>query len=360
MVSKQSTSHWSSSLWRSKRRRIFSVIVALLLGLVVLGELSGWPFLRIQFAHQLSKLTASTVSLDGNFRAQLLIQPGIAVERVSVGSNPEVKVPHFLQAERLVVLWSWRDLWRSSQGEPLRLKHLEADQIDVYLVRLTNGNTSWAPARSESAGNDASRELSQVETLLLRAGTVVYRHEPLNVDIQVRIAQSTKLNSPLPWRATVNGSYRGVVVNLAAQAGSNLPLLLQTEGNAALTPLRLTGRVGSTQLDFDGATGALWAGQDMRGNLTLRGASLRANGAPLGITLPDTPPYGMRGRIALKGAIWSLVTDDTTVGSSALTAALQYDTATKPPHAGRSCGWTATSLRRFSAIDRCRPATARR
>ena len=36
-------------------------------------------------------------------------------------------------------------------------------------------------------------------------------------------------------------------------------------------------------------------------------------------------------RIARQGAVWSLVADDATVGSSELTAAVQFDTATHPP-----------------------------
>ncbi|OLP07768.1 AsmA family protein [Rhodoferax antarcticus] len=329
----------SRSLPRSKPLRIFSITAAVLLGLVALGELAGWPFLRAPLAQQLSKLTDSSVSLQGDFRAQLLIQPGIAVDSVTMGSASAVKVPHLLQAEGFVVRWRWSDLWRSRQGAPVRLKRVEADQIDAHLVRLANGNASWARARSESDVEDSATVLPQIETLVLNAGTIVYRDEPLNIDLQVRITQSSEPDTPLPWRATASGRYQGAAVKLEAQAGPNLPLLMQTEDNSALTPLRLSGGVGSTQLDFDGATGALWAGQVMRGTLTLRGASLGTSGKPLGLALPDTPAYRMRGRIAREGKVWSLVTDDATVGSSSLTAAMQYNTATIPPTlAGRVGG----------------------
>lgn len=100
---------------------------------------------------------------------------------------------------------------------------------------------------------------------MLRSGDIVYRDEMLNIALKAHIAQSTESDNPLPWRATAAGEYRGAVVNLEAQAGADLPLLMQTEESPTLTPLRLSGRVGSTRLDFDGATGALWAGQDLRG-----------------------------------------------------------------------------------------------
>lgn len=330
---------FARSLPRSKPLRIFSITAAVLLGLVALGELAGWPFLRAPLAQQLSKLTGSSVSLQGDFRAQLLIQPGVAVDSVTMGSASAVEVPHLLQAEGFLVQWRWSDLWRSRQGAQLRLKRVEADKIDAHLVRLANGNASWARARSESDVEDSATELPQIETLALHAGTIVYRDAPLNVDLQARITQSTVPDTPLPWRATASGRYQGAAVELVAQAGPNLPLLMQTEDDAALTPLRLSGVVGSTEVDFDGATGALWAGQGMRGKLTLRGTSLHTSGKPLGLTLPDTPPYRMRGRIAREGNVWSLVTDDATVGSSSLTAAMQYNMASTPPTlAGRVGG----------------------
>lgn len=328
---------FSPSLWRSTPLRFAGIAAAVLLGLLALGDLAGWPFLRTPLAQQLSKLTGYPVSLEGHFRAQLLVQPGLRVERVTVGSGSEVAVPHLLQAEGLNLRWRWSDLWHSRQGAPLRFKRLQADQIDAHLVRLANGNASWAIARAEPHENAESREkntateLPQIDTLVLRAGTIVYRDEPLNINLQARITQSTEPDTALPWRATASGHYRSAQVDLQAQAGPDLPLLMQTDVKAALTPLRLSGRIGSTQLDFDGATGALWAGQSMRGQLTLRGASLHTSGAPLGLTLPDTPAYRMRGRIARTGAVWSLVTDDATVGSSELTAAMQFDTATQPP-----------------------------
>ncbi len=321
----------SSPLWRSKWVRIVGLGAGVLLGLLALGELTGWPFLRSPLTQQLSKLTGSTASLEGDFRVQLLFRPGIAIERLTLGSRSEMKVPHLLQAEGFVVRWRWSDLWRTRQGTPLRLKRLEANQIDAHLVRLANGDASWATAQAKATSQENSTELPQIETLVLRSGDIVYRDEMLNIALKAHIAQSTESDSPLPWRATAAGDYRGAVVNLEAQAGADLPLLMQTEESTTLTPLRLSGRVGSTRLDFDGATGALWAGQDLRGTLTVRGASLRTSGKPLGLTLPNSPPFRLRGVIARVGPVWSLVTQDATVGSSALTAAMQYDTRTRPP-----------------------------
>ena len=303
---------------------------ALLLALVALGELAGWPFLRKPLAHQLSQATGNSVQFEGRFRTQLLFRPGVSVEHATLGAGSAVEVPHLLQADGLDVRWRWADLWRSRQGASLRLKSLSADRIDAHLVRLANGDASWATAKP-TAEQDAASELPQIDTLLLREGRVVYRDETLNINLLVRVAQSTEPDTSHPWRATASGRYHGAPVDLNAQAGADLPLRMESSDTTALTPFRLSGRVGNTQLDFDGATGALWAGDGMRGALSVRGASLRTSGQPLGITLPDTPPFRLRGQIARQGAVWSVVTQDTVVGTSELTAALQFDTNTDPP-----------------------------
>ena len=320
-----------SPLWRSKPLRLLGLSTGVVLGLVALGELAGWPFLRAPLVQQLSKFTGSTASLEGDFRVQLLFRPGIAVDRVTLGSRSEIKVPHLLQAEGFVMRWRWSDVWRLSQGAPLRLKRLEANQIDAHLVRLANGDASWSAEQPNAQSKDKSTALPQIETLVLRSGDIVYRDETLNIKLKAHIAQSTEPDTLLPWRATATGDYRGAAVNLEVQAGADLPLLMSTQESTVLTPLRLSGKVGSTRLDFDGATGALWDGQDLRGSLTVRGASLRTSGKPLGLTLPNSPPYRVQGVIARVGPVWSLVTQDATVGSSALTAAMQYDPRTTPP-----------------------------
>ena len=314
------------------RLRKLGIAIAVVLGALALGELAGWPFLRAPLQQLLEKRSAATVALEGRFRAHLFINPGIAVERATIGPLASVDVPYLFRAEGLVLKWRWVDLWRARDGSTLRFKSLQADLIDAHLVRLSNGDMSWAADRSESGGKMKYAEPPQFEHLLLHSGEVVYRDEPLDIDLTIHISQSIEPDTPLPWRAQASGRYHGAKVELSAQAGAGLPLLAYAQIEPAVTPLQLSGQVGSTTLEFDGTTSALWVGPGgMRGNFSLRGASLRTSGRPLGLTLPDTPPYQLHGEIAGDGKVWSLQTDDITVGSSALTAAMEFDTSTQPP-----------------------------
>jgi AsmA family protein len=337
---------------RSAGRRALiagGALVGLVLTAVALGELVGWPFLKGPLEHQIRSRAGVDIALDGRFHTRLLVQPMMRVERIVVGAGGGVEVPHLLAADNLAVRWRWGDLWRASQGAALRVRSLQADRIDAHAVRLASGAASWdIVPRDPDAPHPADTSptpMPEIERLVLREGEIAFRDEMLDVEVNAAIRRSTDPNEPMPWQATATGRYRGAPIALQAQASNDLPLLLQTGGEETpLLPLQLSGRIGSTELRFEGAAGALWAGQGLVGQLDISGDSLQASAAPLGVTLPDTPPFKLSARVARQGATWSVESDSATVGSSSLTAQLQFQTDTQPPRLTGELGGTRLAL----------------
>ena len=318
-----------------------------LLGLVALGELSGWPFLRAPLQAGINRVTAVPVALDGRFRARLIVSPHLAVERITVGAGGGVDVPHLLKAGNFDLRWRWGDVWRASQGGPLRLAALRADSLDAHAVRLKSGAASWdvlpqSEARTEPASEPGA--LPQIDELTVREGDIEFKDAALDIELKAHIAQDAEANPRLPWQAEASGSYRGAPIALKVAAGADLPLLIDASQNRPLTPLTAKGRIGSTRFDFDGATGALWAGRGVDGRLKISGDSLQASAAPLGLTLPDTPPFSVDAQIVRQGAKWFVVTDSAKVGSSALTASMQFDTGAQPPRLSGRLGGKRLAL----------------
>ena len=306
-----------------------------LVGAVALGELVGWPFLKGPLEQQIRSRTGVDIALNGRFRTRLLVNPMMSVERITLGAGGGVNVPHLLVANHLAVQWRWGDLWRANQGAALRVKSLQADTVDAHAVRLKSGAASWdivprnpdVPTPTEAS----PAPLPEIERLVVREGQIEFRDETLDVEVNATIRRSAEAGDALPWQATVEGRYRGAPIQLQAKASADLPLLLKTDTNPPLTPLQIKGRIGSTQLAFDGAAGALWAGQGVKGQLKISGDSLQASAAPLGVILPDTPPYKINAQVVRKGATWSVQSDEATVGSSSLTAKLNFQTDAQPP-----------------------------
>ena len=319
-----------------------------LVGAVALGELTGWPFLQAPLERQIRSRTGVDIQLDGRFGMRLLVNPMMSVEKITLGAGGGVEVPHLMVADNLTVQWRWGDLWRAGRGETLRVKSFQADGIDAHAVRLKSGATSWdiLPRSREAPTppNGSLPTLPEFERLVLREGKIEFRDETLDLEVNATIQRNTKAGETLPWQASAQGSYQGARIELKAKAGTDLPLLLQTDNDPPLTPLQLRGRMGSTMLAFDGAAGALWAGQGFIGQLKLSGDSLQASAAPLGVTLPETPPYKLHARVERQGATWSVVSEEATVGSSLLTANLKFQTDAQPPRLTGDLGGTRLAL----------------
>jgi uncharacterized protein involved in outer membrane biogenesis len=80
------------------------------------------------------------------------------------------------------------------------------------------------------------------------------------------------------------------------------------------------------------------------GPLFSGGRSLEPRAAPLGVTLPETPPYRLDARVVRQGNTWSVVSDEATVGSSSLTANLQFQADAQPPRLTGDLGGARLAL----------------
>src|SRR5262245_29291332 len=111
-----------------------AVLVLLLAGLWAC-EASGWRFLRQPLQDGLARVTDVPVRVAGHFRAHLLWNPRLEVGQLTVGAPDDVPVPHLLDGRNLVLEWRWSDLWRWRGGDVLRLRRLQAEALDVHLMR---------------------------------------------------------------------------------------------------------------------------------------------------------------------------------------------------------------------------------
>jgi uncharacterized protein involved in outer membrane biogenesis len=132
---------------------------------------------------------------------------------------------------------------------------------------------------------------------------------------------------------SVEGTYRTLPLALKLQSGGALPLLQDAQADAPDidVPLRIEGRAGSATLLFDGRAGALLGDRRLQGALRLRGPSLAQVGAPLGLTLPQTPPFDLRAQLGHAAGVWHLQAERAAIGSSLLNGDFRLDTRVEPP-----------------------------
>jgi uncharacterized protein involved in outer membrane biogenesis len=324
------TPRWRRPVW------VAGGLAGLLVLGVVVGEMTGWPVLRQPMERAMSNAAGVPVVLQGDVQLHLIWRPRLAVGRLQIASDERFQVPHLLDAQGVELAWTWGDVWRWRQGQGLRVHRLQADELDAQLVRLKDGSANWqlgAPQPEEKP--DAVASLPRFGTLLMKKGRIDWNDAVQDVDLQVAVQGSegeTVAGADAGYVARFSGRYQALPLKLDVRAGSTLPLLQDAEGAAAApwVPLRVEGSVGTSRLLFDGQAAALLGSPRLQGEIRFKGRSLAAVGDPLGITLPQTPPFDLRGTLDHEAGAWRLKARTAVIGSSQLAGDLLFDQREKP------------------------------
>ncbi|MDP2263864.1 MAG: AsmA family protein [Hydrogenophaga sp.] len=305
---------------------------------LLLCELAGWPFLRGPLQNAVARGSGLSTTLEGDFRLRLLRPPVLRVGHLRMAAAEGFDVPHLLDARDIELKWRWGDLRRWRQGGQLRVRSLEAAELDAHLVRTEDGRATWLGEREQpEEERTGARELPRIGRLVVGQGTIGWVDQPLDVALGVRLEgrEGASLEAgEAGYVALIEGRYRALPMKLEARAGSTLPLLNEDDasaGRAPWVPLRVEGTVASSRILFDGRAAALLGAPRWEGGLHFRGPSLAQVGQPLGVTLPQTPPFDLRGRIAQEGGEWRLQVERATIGSSELAGDLRYFQRENPP-----------------------------
>lgn len=336
----------SLAAWRRLPRSLrWSLPVMLILALVLgLAEWNGWRFLRAPIEQRLSAAVGAPVRIDEGFELRLLRpRPQVFAPRVEIDSREGFGVDHLLLATELRIVADWRELWRwRMRDEALRLPSIAAGTLDARLVRLDDGSANWRADRRDVAASapDArplARRLPRPGLIDVPDGRITIVDRPLRTELLIELqssAESVHTRAPRgsagpAFGARITGRYRELPLRLEAQFA---PVFEGTQADAApQLVLRLEGEVGRSKLRFDGALAPLSAGRVLHGEASVSGPSLAAVGAPLGLTLPTTPPFEVAGRLQRDGDVWHFEVRQAKVGSSSLAGDFRFDTGPEPP-----------------------------
>jgi AsmA family protein len=315
-----------------------AAVAAVLVLVAVAGELSGWRVLRKPLQNAIEKTAGVPVQFSGTFDASLFWGPRLSVERITIGAAGGLQAPHLLDGRNVALEWSWGALWRWRGGEPLRLRSLQAGALDLQLWRAADGRATWQLGREKKQPkpDDEQDDLPRIGLLAVNDGRIVVddrvTNTQLKIALQGREQEGAAAQRGSGYQATVSGRYRAMPLNLQLQSGSALPLLQEAEDNTQhpSSSLTIKGEVGAARVSFDGRASSLLGARQFDGAIFFAGPSLAKVAAPFGVTLPQTPPFELRGRLAHEAGVWRLVAERATIGASRLGGDFRYDTRSKP------------------------------
>lgn len=365
---------------------------------VGIGEALGWPFLRGPVQRLAERNTGVRIDVGEQFKLRLIFSPGLQVDRLSIGAAPGFDVPHLVAGRELDVGWRWSEVrrWRRGEG-PLHLRRLHAAHLDAHLLRDASGRATWEigarkPADRPDAPADA---LPRVDSLQVATGRIVVDDRPTQTDLRVTMeslaaagdtaagvsaaqaasAPSSAADRAMPaspsartrtgYQAHVTGRHRGVPLDLRITAGALLPLAgdsaagadSETNGGSGAVPLHVEGQAGQARVLFDGQAAALLGARRLDGMLHLRGPSLARVGEPLGLTLPETAPFDLAGRLAHDGGVWRLVAERFALGRTRLAGDFVLDGNRRPRHLSGKLTGSVLALADLGPAIGAAPAT---
>jgi uncharacterized protein involved in outer membrane biogenesis len=294
-----------------------AALVAVVLALGA-AELSGWRFLQAPLQRALSSAAGVPVQLQGDFRARLLWHPQIEVDHLLIAAANGTAAPHLLDAQHARLEWRWLDIWRWRLGGVLRVEALVVESLDAWLVRDAEGRASWQLGAPQQPA--VQPDLPRFGRLELQRGTLLVDDRVTATKLKVEVANA----SPTRVHLTAGGSYHQFTVQAQVDADGPLPLLSGDDPKARVRVVADIG-VGRARIAFDGQASALLGDRLLDGQLHVRGPSLASVGEPLHLTLPNTAPFDLQGRIGHRAGIWTLRADSATIGKSRLEGDFVFD-----------------------------------
>ena len=388
--------------WRNAGLGALGVLAALIVAVGVC-EFIEWPFLRHPLEAKLARILDRPVAFGDQFGVRLLGSVRAHTDTMTIGPAPANgptlvddagKPRDFMHANAVKLALSYRTLfeqWKGT-GQPLAVKLLDVDGLELNLKRNADGHANWQFGAAQPATPASSPQLPTFERLNVRHGEVRIVDEPLDItaDAQVATREGTAeaaaiaasgVSSPQVRLATVGAARVIGSAPLAASGGTatparqalaidddtpglqvdgkgtyrKAPLLIQlrssgllplaaSDTDAVAVPLWLDVHADKTRIRVDGTATDLLHFGGMDATFVASGPSLAAVGDALGITLPTTAKFATHGRLRKHAKVWEAGIAAMDIGSSRLKGDFKFDTAPDVPVLTGTLGGTRLAL----------------
>ena len=369
--------------WRKAGYGALALLVVLVAAVCVC-EAIEWPFLRHPVENKLSQILARPVAFGDRFGVRLFGSLRAHTDTMTIGPAPDNgptlvddagKPRDFLHASDVKLALSYRTLYQQwkGTGQPLAVKLLDVDGLELNLKRNADGKANWQFGAAQPATAASSPQLPTFERLNVRNGEVRIVDEPLQITADAHVATregtaeaaaitASGASSPQVRIATVGNARLAGSAPLAASGGTatparqaiaidddtpglqvdgkgsyrNAPLLLQLRSSGLLplassdtaavsVPLWLDVHADKTRIRVDGTASDLLHFGGMDASFVASGPSLAAVGDALGVTLPTTAKFSTHGRLQKHGDVWDAGVAAMDIGSSRLNGTFRFD-----------------------------------
>ncbi len=302
-----------TSAWRAFPRHhpVWTTVIGVFAVLVLVLAIFDWNWARGPVQRIVSNITGREFRIDGDLDVDFLPLE-VRAEKIYLGNATWSDEPAMARAERLEMRVRF---WPLLLGR-ITLPRVYVDQPWLRLERNADGLGNWVfGAQPDCSTAECARRL-RILQLYAKGGRLEVREPTLQTSIDVNFDSAAPASedalAPLVLRG--NGTYRNAPFELSGQVDS--PLALQ--GKPLPYRLDLTARAGETRARVSGTLAEPLQTQNVAVNVELGGPDLAELYELIGIVLPKTPPYNLKGRLSRVGNRFAYEYFSGTVGDSDL------------------------------------------
>lgn len=324
-----------SMLGRSALALLSALAVVLVLAVAVC-EWIGWPFLRGPIENAIAKRVDREVSFGDDFRLSLFGGLRLSSDRFSIGppaDRPPDSPDVFVQAHDVELRLPYATLLGPLQGstEPLRVTSLSVAQLTANLWRGEDGRANWAFGGNGGEGAGEPVVFPRFDRLVVREGRIRIDDAISSVHAEANLSteEGAMVGDDGGLKVSARGTYQGRPLRVQLASSGLLPLA-QASAEQPL-PITMTAEAGDARLDFEGQAADVLNLESLRGAFALKGPTLAAVGEAIGLTLPNTPAFDMKGEVRKSGLVWEADIASFAVGDSSLAGEFTYDPQSAPP-----------------------------
>jgi uncharacterized protein involved in outer membrane biogenesis len=300
---------------RHRREALF--LLGLLLLLIVL--LFDWNWFKGPVERRVEAATGREFSIGGDLDVDWVDwRPTVIGHQVVLGNADWAAAPEMFRAERAEIGLS---LWPLFRGRV----HLPAVRLHspvLILERDGEGRANWR--FDDTPDQDASPpELPQIDQLWVSEGRfrLVEAKFRTDLDVEVRSGKASEQGHPAPLLLSGAGRYRDSDFSLRGSIASPLDLI-----NASKRfQVDLEARAGATRARARGGLDTPLQLQDFDLDFELSGQDMAELYPLMGLAIPRTSAYRLKGRLGRTGEVWSYRDVSGVVGDSDIAGDVSVD-----------------------------------
>lgn len=316
---------------RSRWLALIVLFVIAAAGGVAVLRLGDWSSLKGWASEQARGATGRDLAIDGRLSIDLFSwTPSLVAERVRLSNPPWASRPDMATIGRLHLMIDLRAILRGQ----LRVTDLRLEDADVRLEENREGRANWqfgladGDAAAVKAVTPEDRgDLPRIERLAIDRGRLTYLSPKLTDPIIAEFDRLKAVNGLDRITLAANGTYQRRPFELEAEGGGIALLRDETKPyplTVALAVGETTARLRGTMVDP-----VQFLGFDAE--LAVAGKNLAELFPVLGLPLPSSPAYELKGRLTSSKGLWRLDDFSGRLGGSDMSGTLAVETRRAVP-----------------------------